>query len=342
MRMTNDLPIELQASRQPRFVGCTFGPHLSVFFSLAAMTFLAYPAHAQSWGANGPRMTDVRFADQLHANVDWLVGLEFPLFDDSNTCQFEVQAAEAAEAAEAAGESQPAEEEFDLEHEIVRSVSEIFHLGDCEANALLWNPVWIDNRELDSNLVAAKPVDTDLTEQRPLSPSFDRLSPWAFFLTPPKYPEFGWPQPEIRTFILPEKQVASIRFWEVVGSKLASMGGEVEQKTANLLGWVGELRLVDVRQNWLIEQIVHRADDGIRAWERLIESAPRPSLQPVPTASYVGLERAIYQVHELISVHFRRWQAYSELVAVGAGRLAELQNETYERVVLKQFDAIMR
>lgn len=346
MRMTNDLPIELPASRQPRIVGCTFGPHLSAFFILAMITSVAYPAHAQSWSATGPRMTDVRFADRLHANVDWLVGLEFPLFDDSITCPFEVQPVVAVP------EPQSAAPEFDLELEIVRSVSEIFHVDVCEATALLWNPTIMDHRQLDSRLAAAKTVDTDvvdtdLADEGPVSPRIDRSSPWAFFLTPPKFPEFGWPQQDIQAFVVPEKRVPSIRFWEVVGSKLKWMGGEVEQKAANLLSWAGELKvgefwLVAVRQNWLTEQVVRRADDGIQAWERLIESAKQRSLQPLPTASYVGLERAIYQVQDLVSAHFRRWQAGSELVAIGAARLVQLQNETYERVVLKQFDAIMR
>lgn len=175
MRMTNDLPIELPSSRQPSIVGCTFGPHLFAFVTLAMITFVAYPAHAQSWSATGPRMTDVCFVDRLHANVDWLVGLEFPPFDDSITGQFEDQAAVAIR------EPQAAAPEFDLKLEIVRSVSEIFHVDVCEATALLWNPIMMDQWQLDSRLAAGKTVDTDVAEEGPVSPRIDRSSPWAFF-----------------------------------------------------------------------------------------------------------------------------------------------------------------
>jgi hypothetical protein len=67
-----------------------------------------------------------------------------------------------------------------------------------------------------------------------------------------------------------------------------------------------------------------------------------PPIQPIPAASYVGLERAIDFGFGQVKLQIDRWRNRGRRVAAGADWLAKLQKEAFERVVLKQFDAIVR
>lgn len=162
------------------------------------------------------------------------------------------------------------------------------------------------------------------------------------YLVPPKYPALGWPQPGLRREIGKTPKLETELFWEVFSSNLESIRREVEFCVTNLIGRVNRSFAETAEWNWLDTQMVRASDLAISAWDQLVVLSEQPQVQPVPTASYVGLERAIYQFQDLVSRHFGHWQSSGKLIASGSERLVKLQNETFERVVLRQFDAILR
>ncbi|MDP1563206.1 MAG: hypothetical protein Q8M16_17640 [Pirellulaceae bacterium] len=201
---------------------------------------------------------------------------------------------------------------------------------------------WIAKaEEFESEFVAMKAVEA--TEAKTCE-SINVLAPASAipYLIPPKYPTLGWPQPELRCEIGKTPKLETELFWEVFSANWKSIGREIEVCVTNLIGLGNQNLAKAVEWNWLDSQVVRASDLAKSTWDQLVVLSEQPQVQPVPTASYIGLERAIYQVQEIVSRHFGQWQSSGRLIASGSERLVKLQNETFERVVLQQFDAILR
>ncbi len=389
MRMTTHPQIE-RTAQQYTFANFRVetGPRLTATFAMFLFSFLALPINAQSASSIGDHATDVRFASRLHDRLNWQAGFEFPLFGDSITCPYELDADLAARASEKVEE--PVVEPIDLEHEILRSISEIFHVDYCEAYASVWQPTlvakrsnaidsnllraadivewtngfshasgnfgtWIQNgfdravqlkhvwitkiQQLESEFVVAKPekVVPAWTDAAIQSLEDSLLLP---FLIPPKYPTLGWPQPSFQKEISKSPELEADLFWEVFSSNLKSVGRDVEIYSVKLLDRMSMNASETI--GWLDSQIVQVADFAQNRWHQIVIREQSVGIQPVPTASYVGLERAIFNLESLVSKQFKQWRASGKFVVFGSQQLAKLQNETFERVVLKQFDAILR
>jgi hypothetical protein len=389
MRMTTHPPIELKT---PQYTFANFrvetGPRLTATFAMFLFSFLALPINAQSASSLGDHATDVRFASRLHDRLNWQAGFEFPLFGDSITCPHESDADLAARASETAEPT--VEESSDLEHEILRSISEIFQEDYCEAYASIWQPalvaepskaidsnllraadiidwtnglshstnnfgMWIQNHfdgvlqfshewiasipRLESEFVASQPGDAIPTKTDTFNPAVGNTQPLPFLIQP-KYPTLGWPHPAFQKEIPRSTELEADLFWEVFSSHLKSVGREIEYHSANLFErlCLNSSETID----WLDLQIVQASNMAQKRWNQLVAREQSVSVQPVATASYVGLERAIFKIQSLVSKQFGQWRASGKLVASSSRKLVKLQNETFERVVLRQFDAILR
>jgi hypothetical protein len=370
VRTPNIRTCPLLQNRNWPFGGLTWSPRLSGWLAIVALVWVAYPANAQSGSFLGQRATDVRFADRLHGNASWQIGLgwpgfESPLFDDSSTGPF-VAAGDRVVAGEVIPQDAPSEfQAFDLEAEIVRAVGEIFHLEHCEAFARVWSPIDRSSPQRSnetSPLRAAQVV-------RLANGVYVRSQDWAVGLSDRCQNLWrrgeAWvstvaaieidyvaaqPQPVDEAIVEPAPssvpRLEPSLFWEVLSADLSRQATELGRELVSQFARVEQIAkngaLSPAAWQWLGTRSEHVIDLAATTWQRLAPQSRPESIEPVPTASYIGLERAIYQVHDLLRIHVRRWQSRAAMVTAAAVRFEKLQNEAYERVVLRQFDAILR
>lgn len=360
MNTTTGIGVPSQKCRLPLTAGL-----LAILISL-----VAFPVNAQSHSLNGCRRTDSQFLDRLRATTDWLVGLEFPLFSDSTTCRFE------SKAAEQSPEELPAVAGIDLEQEILQSVCEVYHLDPCEAFTHLWAPPVQLAESKPSTTVQVSPAQVVRVVDRSYELGFgiatiavsqvERLRQEVVTqsdiigqqLRIEELPTLGQAFGEelsntfrantatISTWLVPEPEhFAADRYrqgWMDLAWNFRGFRGEIESQLSRLVDWAEQVPVDLPELHWPTGSLVNALNIGNSSSLTPSSWSVEPSIQPIPTASYIGLQRAIDRVMQNLGVQIRSWKNRGELAANGAAWLAELQNEAFERIVLDQFDAILR
>lgn len=277
---------------------------LAAVLLAALISLVAIPVNAQSTSLNGCRRTDSHFSDRLRATTDWLVGIEFPLFCDSATCGLESKVA-----APSTQELSPVAS-VDLEQEILQSVCNVFHLDPCEAFPQLWAPAFLP--------AESKPSTTVPAGRSQVVHTIDRSYELGLGLA----------------------SAAASHFERLSNEFAAQRDNLWEQLGIDEVTTLGPADLPEF--HWPMGSLVNALNIDGSTTPTSSSWSDEPSIQPIPTASYVGLQKAIDGVTQNLGVQIRFWKNHGELAVHGAAWLVELQNEAIERIVLEQFDAILR
>ncbi|MBL8889638.1 MAG: hypothetical protein JNL67_06645 [Planctomycetaceae bacterium] len=344
-------------------------PLVAGLFALL-MSLIAFPVNAQSYSLSGCRLTDSQFLDRLKAHSDWQVGLDFPLFSDSTTCGFELRVVEQS------SQESSNDESADLELEILRSVCELLHLDPCEAYAHLWAPPvqrvkansptavqidraqvvrWIDGAyEIGLGLASAamtpferlnREIDTYRDDIRNHKVLVELTSFGHSVVGKLSHASQFVPSTFSNWTDSADKSNVSQRYrqgWSDLATNLLGLRGYWEVQRERFFEWVGNMP-VDVSAVHWAEGAWGRASEIGSSAKNITNSwLQEPPIQPIPTASYIGLHRAIDRVMQSVGVQIRVWKNRGHLAVHGAARLTELQNAAFERIVLEQFDAILR
>ncbi len=150
----------------------------------------------------------------------------------------------------------------------------------------------------------------------------------------------------------PVQRLEPSLYWEVferqaaeLGARLRGLGNAVGRFATELQNgaqvWTARL----ARGQW-----EETGDWAGEAWTQVSPWVQNPweatsglaRLEPQPTASYVGLERAILGVFRGLEQVWDRWEGRGREWLVRAVQLPELQNSAVERMVLERIDAILR
>lgn len=150
----------------------------------------------------------------------------------------------------------------------------------------------------------------------------------------------------------PVRRLEPSLYWEVFerqaaefGAQLRGMGGavgvlalELQQGTQVRAARVAQGQWA-VAEDWAGEAWTQVAPWVQNPWEATSGLA---RVEPQPTASYVGLERAIRGVLHGLERVWARWGGRGREWLVRAVQVPELQNSAVERMVLERIDAIRR